>query len=150
MLEEVGCSVVAASTSQQSCRVELLAGDPAAAERELRRDFDELSEMGERYFLSTAAGELARAVYAQGRYVETTIEKVTLAVGDDVARNGRISDGKLAEIDATLGKFKEACVRDGATPIVAVGTAAFRDAANGAKTIAIAASQLACSRMNRG
>jgi class 3 adenylate cyclase/tetratricopeptide (TPR) repeat protein len=70
MLEEFGRSVVAASTSQQSCRVELLAGDPAAAERELRRDFDELSEMGERYFLSTAAGELAGAVYAQGRYAE--------------------------------------------------------------------------------
>ena len=70
MLEELGRSVVAASTSQQSCRVEMLAGDPAAAERELRRDFDELEEMGERYFLSTAAGELARAVYAQGRYAE--------------------------------------------------------------------------------
>lgn len=70
MLEEYGRSVVAASTSQQSCRVELLANDPAAAESELRRDFEELSEMGERYFLSTAAGELARAVYAQGRYAE--------------------------------------------------------------------------------
>jgi tetratricopeptide (TPR) repeat protein len=70
MLEEFGRSVVAASTSQQSCRVELLAGDPVAAERELRRDFVVLEEMGERYFLSTAAGELARAVYAQGRYAE--------------------------------------------------------------------------------
>jgi tetratricopeptide (TPR) repeat protein len=70
MLEEFGRSVVAASTSQQSCRVELLARDPAAAERELRRDFGVLEEMGERYFLSTAAGELARAVYAQGRYAE--------------------------------------------------------------------------------
>jgi hypothetical protein len=70
MLEEFGRSVVAASTSQQSCRVELLARDPAAAERELRRDFEVLEEMGERYFLSTAAGELARAVYAQGRYAE--------------------------------------------------------------------------------
>ena len=70
MLEEFGRSVVAASTSQQSCRVELLAREPAAAERELRRDFEVLEEMGERYFLSTAAGELARAVYAQGRYAE--------------------------------------------------------------------------------
>ena len=70
MLEEFGRSVVAASTSQQSCRVELLARDPAAAERELRRDFEVLEEMGERYFLSTTAGELARAVYAQGRYAE--------------------------------------------------------------------------------
>ena len=71
----------------QSCRVELLAGDPASAERELRRDFDELSEMGERYFLSTAAGELARAVYAQGRYAEA--EELTrvaeeLSADDDV------------------------------------------------------------------
>ncbi len=45
-------------------------GDPVAAERELRRDFVVLEEMGERYFLSTAAGELARAIYAQGRYAE--------------------------------------------------------------------------------
>ena len=70
MLSDLGRSVVAASTSQQSCLVEMLAQDPAAAERELRRDFAELSEMGEKYFLSTAAGELARAVYAQGRYAE--------------------------------------------------------------------------------
>ena len=76
MLVELGRSVVAASTSQQSCGVEMLAGDPAAAERELRRDFDELSEMGEKYFLSTVAGELARAVYAQGRYAEA--EELTL------------------------------------------------------------------------
>jgi tetratricopeptide (TPR) repeat protein len=87
MLEELGRSVVAASTSQQSSLVELLAGDPAAAERELRRDFDELSEMGERYFRSTAAGELARAVYAQGRYAEA--EELTriaeeLSADDDV------------------------------------------------------------------
>jgi tetratricopeptide (TPR) repeat protein len=87
-LEEFGRSVVAASTSQQSCRVELLAGDPAAAERELRRDFDELSEMGERYFLSTAAGELARAVYAQGRYTEA--EKLT-----------RVAEGLSADDDVT-------------------------------------------------
>jgi class 3 adenylate cyclase/tetratricopeptide (TPR) repeat protein len=87
MLEEFGSSVVAASTSQQSCRVELLAGDPAAAERELRRDLKELSEMGERYFLSTAAGELARVVYAQGRYVEAEeLSRIAeeLSADDDV------------------------------------------------------------------
>ncbi len=77
--------------------------------------------------------------FENGRYAETSIEKITLAVGDDVARNGRISAGKLAEIDATLGRFKAACAREGATPIVAVGTAAFRDAVNGARTIEIAA-----------
>jgi class 3 adenylate cyclase/tetratricopeptide (TPR) repeat protein len=88
MLQEFGRSVVAASTSLQSCRVELLAGDPAAAERELRRDYEELSQMGERYFLSTAAGELARALYAQGRHHEA--EELTgvakeLAAEDDLS-----------------------------------------------------------------
>jgi predicted ATPase/class 3 adenylate cyclase len=70
MLEELGRSLVAVTTSQQSSRIEMLAGDPAAAERELRRDYAQLEEMGEKYFLSTAAGELAQAVYAQGRYAE--------------------------------------------------------------------------------
>jgi ATP/maltotriose-dependent transcriptional regulator MalT len=45
----------------------MLAGDPAAAERDLRRDFEALTEMGETYLLSTIAGELARALYAQDR-----------------------------------------------------------------------------------
>jgi class 3 adenylate cyclase/tetratricopeptide (TPR) repeat protein len=97
MLEELGRSVVAASTSQQSCRVEMLAGDPAAAERELRRDFAELSEMGERYFLSTAAGELAQAVYAQGRYAEAeelTREAEELSAEDDLTSQALWRSGR--------------------------------------------------------
>jgi class 3 adenylate cyclase/tetratricopeptide (TPR) repeat protein len=87
MLADLGRSVVAASTSQQSCGVEMLAGDPEAAERELRRDFAELFEMGEKYFLSTAAGELARAVYAQSRYAEAeelTLMAEELSADDDL------------------------------------------------------------------
>jgi class 3 adenylate cyclase/tetratricopeptide (TPR) repeat protein len=87
MLADLGRSVVAASTSQQSCGVEMLAGDPAAAERELRRDFAELLEMGEKYFLSTAAGELARAVCAQSRYAEAeelTLMAEELSADDDL------------------------------------------------------------------
>jgi class 3 adenylate cyclase/tetratricopeptide (TPR) repeat protein len=87
MLADLGRSVVAASTSQQSCGVEMLAGDPEAAERELRRDFAELFEMGEKYFLSTAAGELARAVYAQSRYFEAeelTLMAEELSADDDL------------------------------------------------------------------
>jgi tetratricopeptide (TPR) repeat protein len=87
MLVDLGRSVVAASTSLQSCGVEMLAGDPAAAERELRRDYAELEEMGERYFLSTTAAELARAVYAQGRYAEAeelTRTAEALAAEDDL------------------------------------------------------------------
>jgi ATP/maltotriose-dependent transcriptional regulator MalT len=87
-LEELGRSVVAASTSLDSCGVDLLAGDPAAAERNLRRDSDALSDMGETYLLSTVAAELARAVVLQGRDAEAEALTVTaeeLAADDDIA-----------------------------------------------------------------
>jgi tetratricopeptide (TPR) repeat protein len=87
MLVDLGRSVVAASTAQQSSQVEMLAGDPAAAERELRRDLAELEEMGEKYFLSTTVGELARAVYAQDRHAEAealTRTAEELSAEDDV------------------------------------------------------------------
>src|SRR5215204_1465214 len=66
VLEEMGQTVAAASTSLDSCAVEMLAGDPEAAERELRRDYAALDEMGEKVLLSTIVGELARAVYLRG------------------------------------------------------------------------------------
>ena len=44
-----------AATSQNEAVVELLAGDPAAAETSLRVGFDALEAMGERAFLSTTA-----------------------------------------------------------------------------------------------
>ena len=69
-LEELGTNVLAASLSLDSHAVELLAGDPDAAERELRRDYEALDRMGETYFLSTIAGLLAQALYAQGRFEE--------------------------------------------------------------------------------
>jgi class 3 adenylate cyclase/tetratricopeptide (TPR) repeat protein len=86
-LEEMGRSVIASSTSLDSCGVEMLAGDPAAAERELRRDFEALSAMGERYVLSTVAVELARAVGAQGRQEEAlglTRVAEELSAADDI------------------------------------------------------------------
>ena len=86
-LEEMGRSVVAASTSLDSCGVELLAGDPARAEQELRRDYEALETMGEQYLLSTVAGELARAVHLQGRIDEAdrfTRRAEELAAADDV------------------------------------------------------------------
>jgi exopolyphosphatase/pppGpp-phosphohydrolase len=73
--------------------------------------------------------------FENGRYEQRPIEKRTLGVGDDVARHRRISDPKLAEIAVALQAFKASCQKDGATPIVAIGTAAFRDAPNGARVI---------------
>ena len=50
--------------------VELLAGDPVAAERDMRAAEDVFREIGEGWFLSTVAVDLPRAVYEQGRYDE--------------------------------------------------------------------------------
>jgi hypothetical protein len=49
---------------------ELLAGDPEAAERELRAGYDVLTEIGEVAWLSTVAAILGEAVYQQGRLDE--------------------------------------------------------------------------------
>jgi ATP/maltotriose-dependent transcriptional regulator MalT len=67
--------------------VELLAGDPAAAERELRPDYETLVSMGNSYSLSTMAALLARAVREQGRDEEAlalTITAESKTADDDV------------------------------------------------------------------
>jgi predicted ATPase/class 3 adenylate cyclase len=69
-LRELGQSVTAQSTSIEASRVEMLAGEPAAAERLLRPDFEALEATGEKYFRSTIAGQLAQACYAQDRHAE--------------------------------------------------------------------------------
>ena len=70
VLEELGSKVLTASMSLESHSVELLAGDPAAAEAELRRDYEVLQTMGEKYFYSTIAGLLGQTAYAQERFDE--------------------------------------------------------------------------------
>ena len=74
-------------TSLHSSRVEMLAGDPEAAERDLRIDFEKLSGMGEKYLLPLVAALLARAVSGQARYdeaVKLTQTAEELADDDDV------------------------------------------------------------------
>ena len=68
--DELGFRVWVAGFSLAAGDIEMLADDPAAAERELRRGYEALEAMGERGLLSTVAAELARAVCAQGRYEE--------------------------------------------------------------------------------
>jgi exopolyphosphatase / guanosine-5'-triphosphate,3'-diphosphate pyrophosphatase len=78
--------------------------------------------------------------FDQGRYRQMGIEKRTLGVGDDVARHGRISDMKLRDIGQALTAFRDACTQNGINAVRAVGTAAFRDAANGSAVVQIARS----------
>ena len=48
--------------------IELMAGDPVAAEREMRAAAEGFREIGEGWFLSVTAVDLLRAIYEQGRY----------------------------------------------------------------------------------
>ena len=77
--------------------------------------------------------------FENGQYYQRSFERLTLGVGDDVARHGRISDPKLTDIEAALSAFKTACEKEGAAPVVAIGTSAFRDAPNGTRAVEIAA-----------
>ena len=84
--DELGTSLVSASTSIEGSRIEMLAGDLGAAEQLLRADDAALARLGERYFRSTIAGLLANILEVQERtdeaeaYVTLTLE---LADADD-------------------------------------------------------------------
>ena len=110
-LVELGWFFDAALVSLDSGPIEMLAGDPVAAEAELRRDYDALEEMGERNYISTVAARLAEAVYRQDRIEDAdALAGVSreIAAEDDVlsqvvwrcvagkvlARRGRIEDGE--------------------------------------------------------
>jgi class 3 adenylate cyclase/tetratricopeptide (TPR) repeat protein len=62
LLEELGLDVELARIDLEAWRVETLAGDLDAAEREARRAYDLLDAHGERYYLSTVAGSLAQTL----------------------------------------------------------------------------------------
>jgi tetratricopeptide (TPR) repeat protein len=64
---DLGPSGLAASLSDHTSRVELLAGDRQAAERELRRDYEVLAAMNEAYFRSTISALLAQVLWDLGR-----------------------------------------------------------------------------------
>jgi tetratricopeptide (TPR) repeat protein len=70
IMADLGPSLTAAGRSLESSRVEMLAGDPEAAERELRRDLELLEAVDERYYRSSVAGLLGHTLYALGRFEE--------------------------------------------------------------------------------
>jgi hypothetical protein len=139
-LEELGDSVLAASTSLEAGAVELLAESPAEAEQLLRRDFDALERMGAAYVLSTIAALLARAVAAQGRDDEAAelVEAGQRLTGEDDVDSemllAAVRSGVLVRSGATDAGLAEArravALLDGtdATVIRADGLFALADA----------------------
>ena len=110
-LDELGWRFDAALTSAiASGPVELIAGDAAAAEAELRRDYDALAAMGERNYISTIAAFLAEALYRQGRDAEAlamTEQSEAIAAADDVATQ-YLWRSVRAKLIARRGSFAEA------------------------------------------
>jgi tetratricopeptide (TPR) repeat protein len=87
----------------------MLAGDPVAAEAELRRDFESLEEMGERNYISTVAAFLAESLYRQGRHDEA---EAYTHISEDVAAPDDVSSQFLwrtvrGKVLAQRGAFPE-------------------------------------------
>jgi predicted ATPase/class 3 adenylate cyclase len=114
--EEVGQRRRLADASLFAGMVEHLAGDPAAAERELRLAYDTLKAMGEKGVLSTVTAELAEVALLQGRAAEAqrlTEESELLAVENDVESQVRWRMTR-AKLDAARGDLEsgETLARD--------------------------------------
>ena len=109
-LEELGPNMLAASLSLDSHAVELLAGDPVAAERELRQDYEALDRMGERYLLSTIAGLLAQVLYEQGRFDEANsmCSVTAAAAAEDDAQSQALWRSVRAKLLARRGERRKA------------------------------------------
>jgi tetratricopeptide (TPR) repeat protein len=110
ILEDLGLTVTAASASEQSAIVELLAGKPAAAERELRRGFASLERIGETFNQPNLAAMLADALHAQGRGNEAlafTEISERLAGPEDVYTQAQWRSIR-AKVLASLGRVAEA------------------------------------------
>jgi class 3 adenylate cyclase/tetratricopeptide (TPR) repeat protein len=90
--------------------VELIAGNPAAAEDHLREAYETLRAIGERGYLSTVAGTLAEALYAQGRLDEArqmTEEAQAAATPGDFDSQARWRAAR-AKVLACSGQFPAA------------------------------------------
>jgi class 3 adenylate cyclase/tetratricopeptide (TPR) repeat protein len=85
--DELGLRFFSARLAMASTEVEMLAGNPVAAEREARRGCEIFKEMGETGRFSTLACQLADALYALGRDGEAyayTLEGEKASAPEDV------------------------------------------------------------------
>jgi tetratricopeptide (TPR) repeat protein len=111
ILDSLGPTMISAITGPVAF-VAMLAGDPAAAEMHLRRDYESLKAMGEKAHLATTAALLAQAITAQGEgrhdeaesYIAVSREA---GAGEDVSAQ-IIGQGVLARILAARGRLAEA------------------------------------------
>ena len=94
----------------RAAEIEMIAGDPAAAEPELRKGCEEVRTTGAHGFLCYALSDLAEVVYALGRLDEAqrlTQEAEVLSSADDVAAEVRWRAVR-AKVLARRGQFAAA------------------------------------------
>ena len=99
-----------AGTAMMGGTVEILAGDPVAAEKRMRDGYEILVSIGEKGYLSTLVGYIAEAIYQQGRFEEAeqaAREARELSAPEDV-ESQRLWRGVIAKVLARRGEFEEA------------------------------------------
>ena len=87
ILEELGMTFPLAARAVNSARIEMMSGDLAAAERQLRWGYEQFEQIGETEVRSTMAAMLAQVLHEQGRDDEAEQFALTsdeLAAADDV------------------------------------------------------------------
>jgi tetratricopeptide (TPR) repeat protein len=105
-----GAKIDSAISAAHEGLIEMIAGDPAAAEAKLKEGCDALRAMGERGFLSSLLAYLAEAEYVLGRVGEAhrlTEEAEALAVADDLDAQVRWRATR-AKVLAQRGQFTAA------------------------------------------
>ena len=110
LLLDLGFAVLGAATSEYAGAIEILATNPLQAESELRAAYDELTSMGDKYFLPPVTALLAKAVYEQGRGDEAAAlaeEAQQLASAEDVEAQA-LWRGVRARVFAAGGDYAEA------------------------------------------
>ena len=111
LLDTLGPTMTGTIT-QPASLIAMLAGDPATAEKHLRREYDSLQQMGERRILATTAVTLAKVIAAQSpsRYDEAThlIEISREAPGGEDLSAQAVSQGLMARVLADRGDVREA------------------------------------------
>jgi DNA-binding SARP family transcriptional activator len=107
IVDDLGLRVTAASAAETYAFIELLAGEPRAAERELRLGYQRLEEMGETSTSANLAALLAQALHAQGRDEEAVAVTDLTPAADDVSAQVHLRAAR-AKVLARVGRVEEA------------------------------------------
>jgi predicted ATPase/class 3 adenylate cyclase len=98
--EELGLRVWIGGYSLLANDIEMLVGDPVAAEKELRRGYAILEEIGERGVLARVAAALARALFEQGQDDEASQISLQAVRARLLVRRGDIKAAEALAQDA--------------------------------------------------